>query len=85
MPYDVRALRNAIAHTNVTVGALEESARAIIDTMFAGGFDAELVRGVSRMVRLAEHKRRQLQPALFATSQAFSVGRRVPIAQGWTD
>jgi NAD+ synthase (glutamine-hydrolysing) len=49
----------------------------------AAGFDETTVKRVCRLVRLAEHKRRQLPPGLIVTHKAFGPGRRVPIAQRW--
>ena len=49
----------------------------------AEGHDEATVKRVARMVRLAEHKRRQMPPGLIVTDKAFGPGRRVPIAQRW--
>lgn len=48
------------------------------------GFDADLVNRIGRMVKLAEHKRRQMPPGLIVSDKAFGPGRRVPIAQRYT-
>ncbi len=53
------------------------------EEIVAAGFDEAVVTKVCRMVRLAEHKRRQLPPGLIVTHKAFGPGRRVPIAQRW--
>lgn len=53
------------------------STREIIEE----GFDGATVNRIGRMVRLAEHKRRQMPPGLIVSDKAFGRGRRVPIAQ----
>jgi len=53
------------------------------DELLQAGFDAALVDRVLRLVRISEHKRRQLPPALIVSGKAFAVGRRHPIAQGY--
>ena len=45
------------------------------------GFSLDLVREVARRVDRNEYKRKQAPPGLKVTSKAFSVGRRVPVAQ----
>jgi NAD+ synthase (glutamine-hydrolysing) len=50
----------------------------------AEGFEPALVERVGRLVRLAEHKRRQMPPGLIVSSKAFGPGRRIPIAQRWS-
>jgi NAD+ synthetase len=50
----------------------------------AEGLDPEVVARVGRMVKLAEHKRRQMPPGLIVSSKAFGPGRRIPIAQRWS-
>jgi NAD+ synthase (glutamine-hydrolysing) len=57
-----------------------QSTREIVEA----GFDPAVVARVGRMVKLAEHKRRQMPPGLIVTRKAFGPGRRVPIAQRWT-
>src|SRR6266404_1767954 len=49
--------------------------------IIAQGFDEKTVRWVQRRVDLNEYKRAQAAPGLKVTSRAFSVGRRMPIAQ----
>ncbi len=68
-PYDEldEILKNLIEH--------EES----IDDIAARGFDAAVVRRVSRMLDLAEYKRRQAPPGVKITSRAFGRDRRYPI------
>jgi NAD+ synthetase len=51
----------------------------------AGGFDAETVNRVVRLIDVNEYKRRQAAPGLRITSKAFGMGRRIPIAQRWRD
>jgi NAD+ synthase (glutamine-hydrolysing) len=50
------------------------------DDIIAAGFDADTVRRVLRMVRLAEFKRKQAAPGLKVTDRAFGTGWRMPIA-----
>ena len=50
------------------------------DEIIAAGFDAETVRRVLRLVRLAEFKRKQAAPGLKVTDRAFGTGWRMPIA-----
>ncbi len=49
------------------------------------GYDAELIQGIVRMINRNEYKRRQMAPGLKVTTKAFGMGRRVPIAQKFTD
>jgi NAD+ synthetase len=51
------------------------------EDIVAAGFDEATVKKVCRLVRIAEHKRRQMPPGLIVTQKAFGPGRRVPIAQ----
>jgi len=51
------------------------------DEIIAQGFDAETVRRVLRMVRIAEFKRKQAAPGLKVTSRAFGTGWRMPIVR----
>jgi NAD+ synthase (glutamine-hydrolysing) len=43
------------------------------------GFDAALVERITRLVDLAEYKRRQTPPGVRVTPKAFGKDRRVPI------
>ncbi len=54
----------------------EKSPAAII----AEGFDAELVRRITRLVNNSEHKRRQSPPVLRVSEKAFGSGRKMPVA-----
>ncbi len=56
------------------------SLKAIIDL----GFDAALVKRVLNMIDRAEYKRQQCPPILKVATKAFGVGRRMPVAQGFT-
>ena len=47
------------------------------------GFDAELVARVTRLVDLAEYKRRQAPPGVKLRPKAFGRDRRVPITNRW--
>jgi len=53
--------------------------------IIARGFEEKTVRWVQRRVDLNEYKREQAAPGLKVTSRAFGVGRRMPIAQQYTD
>jgi NAD+ synthetase len=55
------------------------------DEIVARGFDPEVVTRVLHMVRRSEYKRRQAAPGLIITAKAFGPGRRVPIAEGFTE
>jgi NAD+ synthase (glutamine-hydrolysing) len=46
---------------------------------------AELVRDVVRKVDRNEYKRQQMAPGLKVTSKAFGVGRRLPVAQRYSE
>jgi NAD+ synthase (glutamine-hydrolysing) len=48
------------------------------------GYDIGLVRSVTSMVDRSEYKRKQAPPGLKVTSKAFSVGRRFPLAQKYS-
>ena len=50
-----------------------------IDEIIAGGFEAEVVKKVVRMVDINEYKRRQAPPGIKITPKAFGRDRRVPI------
>jgi NAD+ synthase/NAD+ synthase (glutamine-hydrolysing) len=50
------------------------------EEIIAAGFDADTVRRVLRMVRIAEFKRKQAAPGLKVTDRAFGTGWRMPIA-----
>jgi NAD+ synthase (glutamine-hydrolysing) len=47
--------------------------------LVAAGFDEELVRRITRLVDLAEYKRRQNPPGPRITPKAFGKDRRIPI------
>lgn len=57
------------------------SAREIV----AAGYDAEVVKEIIRRVDRSEYKRWQAPPGLRITTKAFGLGRRMPIAQKWTE
>jgi hypothetical protein len=44
-----------------------------------------LVRDVTRKVDRNEYKRQQAAPGLKVTTKAFGFGRRLPIAQGYSE
>ena len=60
------------------VSALIEDEQSPTELM-ADGADQELVKDISRRIRINEYKRRQAAPGLRVTSKAFGIGRRVPI------
>lgn len=49
------------------------------------GYDEKTVRWVQRRVDLNEYKRAQAVPGLKVTSRAFGVGRKMPVAQRFTE
>lgn len=57
-----------------------ESRQQIIDQ----GFEEVIVERIIKLVDYNEHKRYQAPPGLKISSKAFGIGRRWPIAQGWT-
>ena len=60
------------------VSALIEDEKSPTELM-AEVADQELVKDISRRIRINEYKRRQAAPGLRVTSKAFGIGRRVPI------
>ncbi|MEO5753357.1 MAG: NAD+ synthase [Chthoniobacterales bacterium] len=74
-PYDVL---DRILHLYV-----EENRSA--DEIVAEGFDEKTVHWIQRRVDLNEYKRAQAAPGIKVTSRAFGVGRRMPIAQQYTE
>jgi NAD+ synthase (glutamine-hydrolysing) len=51
--------------------------------LLAAGFDPDLVHRVTRLVDLAEYKRRQTPPGVRVTAKAFGKDRRLPITNGY--
>ncbi len=47
------------------------------------GFDEAVVRRITRLVDLAEYKRRQSPPGVRVTSKAFGKDRRLPITNAY--
>ncbi len=47
------------------------------------GHDPEIVRRVTRLVDVAEYKRRQCPPGVRVTTKAFGRDRRLPITNGY--
>ncbi len=47
------------------------------------GYDEAVVRRVTRLVDLAEYKRRQSPPGVRVTAKAFGKDRRLPITNGY--
>ena len=60
------------------VSALIEDEKSPIE-LIAEGADPELIKDISRRIRINEYKRRQAATGLRVTSKAFGIGRRVPI------
>ena len=54
-----------------------------VDQIVAAGFDADMVRRVTRLVDRNEYKRKQAAPVLKVTGRAFGTGRRLPIAASY--
>jgi NAD+ synthase (glutamine-hydrolysing) len=53
------------------------------DQIIAAGHDRTIVEKISRLIKIAEFKRRQSAPGLKVTDRAFGTGWRMPIAQRW--
>jgi NAD+ synthase (glutamine-hydrolysing) len=51
--------------------------------LIAAGLDADVVRRITRLVDLAEYKRRQSPPGVRITTKAFGKDRRLPITNGY--
>jgi len=51
-----------------------------IEQIVASGYDPQVVSKITRLVKLAEFKRRQAPPGLKITDRAFGTGWRMPIA-----
>jgi NAD+ synthase (glutamine-hydrolysing) len=51
--------------------------------LVAAGHDPEIVRRITRLVDLAEYKRRQNPPGIRVTPKAFGKDRRLPITNGY--
>jgi NAD+ synthase (glutamine-hydrolysing) len=51
--------------------------------LVAAGFDEDIVRRITRLVDLAEYKRRQSPPGVRVTPKAFGKDRRLPITNGY--
>jgi NAD+ synthase len=64
--------------------ALIEDERSVAEIV-AGGFDADTVRRVWRLLDRAEYKRRQAPPGVKITERAFGRDRRYPITNGYTN
>ena len=51
--------------------------------LIAEGFDEAIVRRITRLVDLAEYKRRQSPPGVRVTPKAFGKDRRLPITNAY--
>jgi NAD+ synthase (glutamine-hydrolysing) len=51
--------------------------------LVAAGFDETVVRRITRLVDLAEYKRRQTPPGVRVTAKAFGKDRRLPLTNGY--
>jgi NAD+ synthetase len=56
-----------------------------LEAIVAQGIDAQVVRAVLRLIEKAEYKRRQAAPGLILTRKAFGPGRRIPLANHFTE
>ena len=70
----------------ILTGLVEDelSAKEIADRG-EGRFDLALVNRISRLLYLAEYKRRQAGPGAKLTQKSFGVGRKYPITNGYRD
>lgn len=59
--------------------------RCSIEEIAGRGYDMEVVKRITRLVDRMEYKRFQAVPALKVSDKAFGSGRRIPLAQQWTD
>ncbi len=55
-----------------------------LEDLVAAGHDDAMVRRVTRLVDLAEYKRRQSPPGIRISQKAFGRDRRLPITNGTT-
>ena len=55
-----------------------------LDEIVARGHDIDTVRGIRRLLYIAEYKRRQAPPGVKITTRAFGRDRRYPITNGFT-
>jgi NAD+ synthase (glutamine-hydrolysing) len=62
-----------------------EESHGVNDVATELALPVELVRDVVRKVDRNEYKRQQMAPGLKVTSKAFGVGRRLPVAQRYTE
>jgi NAD+ synthase (glutamine-hydrolysing) len=53
------------------------------EEIIAAGHDADVVRRITRLVDLAEYKRRQMPPGVRISKKAFGRDRRMPITNGF--
>jgi NAD+ synthase (glutamine-hydrolysing) len=53
------------------------------DELIALGFDSDIVRRITRLVDIAEYKRRQSPPGPRISSKAFGKDRRLPITNAY--
>jgi NAD+ synthetase len=56
-----------------------------VEGIIAHGIEAEIVRAVVRLIEKAEYKRRQAAPGLILTRKAFGPGRRIPLANHFSE
>src|SRR5204862_4108130 len=61
-----------------------EEDQGAAEIVAAEGFELETVARVIKLIDRSEYKRRQAAPGLKVTSRAFGFGRRMPIAQNYT-
>ncbi|MDG2112898.1 MAG: NAD+ synthase, partial [Actinomycetota bacterium] len=53
------------------------------DELIDDGYDPEVVRRITRLVDIAEYKRRQSPPGPRVSSKAFGKDRRLPITNAY--
>jgi NAD+ synthase (glutamine-hydrolysing) len=56
-----------------------------VDAIVAKGIDRDVVTQVVRLIERAEYKRRQAAPGLILTRKAFGPGRRIPLANRFSE
>ena len=60
----------------------EQSVNQIVEE---AGYDRDMVEKIARLIDRNEYKRKQAPPGLKITGRAFGFGRRMPIAQRWSE
>ena len=76
---------NALTVVGFLISGVAAATAAAQMWLVAAGFDPATVKRVTRLIDLAEYKRRQAAPGLKITTKAFGMGRRIPIAQKYRE